>query len=274
MITHWIPATRIFYARFSQLNTRTKIVLILCTLFAIAIILKSVIFTDLDDKGFLINISTEILGAIIIFLIVDRILKNEEKQQREKLFAAALRSLKNPLRRYINMWLHISNSNEDEVAEELSDSISLREYLLTDAFLYKIQNRSFNERYTEATFLSSHDERTLAIQVPKIQKQFMSDIDRIIDNYAHAFDPETIELLQHFAETAHLYGTFYFWQTCEIGENRWFQTQNAENIREHLESLMNLLDKYNSNVIDSEKWTNENIFKLTEISGDVPNVKW
>jgi len=256
------------------MSTRTKIGLILGGLFTVTIILKYCIFYCVDDQEFFINVSTEILGAIIILLIVDKIIRDEEESQRQRLFAAASKSLKNPLRRYINMWLYISNSNEDELADELRNANSLRKYLLSDTFIRKIQMRSFNERYTEATIFGSHDNRTLKEQVPKMQEQFMTDINRIIGNYAHAFDPETIELLQHFAETAHLYGTFYFGKTVRIGDNRWFQQQNAENIREHLNTLMTLLDKYNDNVPDTEKWTKDNIVKLTRISGDVPNVKW
>lgn len=256
------------------MSTRTKIGLILVGLFALTIFLKYCVFCCVDDQGFLINISTEILGAIIILLIVDKIIKDEEERKRQRLFAAASKSLKNPLRRYINMWLHISNSNEDELAEELPNANSLREYLLSDTFIGKVQRRSFNERYTEATIFGSHDDRTLKKQVPKMQEQFMADINRIIGNYAHAFDPETIELLQHFAETAHLYGAFYFGKTLDTQDNRWFQRQKAENIKEHLDTLMVLVDKYNDNVPDTEKWTKDNIVRLTRISGDVPNVKW
>jgi hypothetical protein len=172
------------------------------------------------------------------------------------------------------MWLHISNSNEDEISTELPSANSLHDYLLDDGFITKVKGRSFNERYTEATFFGSHDDRTLKEQVPKMQEQFMSDINKVIANYAHAFDPDTIELLQHFAETAHLYGTFYFWKTVDIGDNRWFQQAKNDNIKEHLTAFLNLMDKYNNNVPENEKWTKDNIAKLTKITGNVPNIKW
>lgn len=256
------------------MTTRTKIGLILGTLFVLTILAKNYIFCCVDDQGFLINLSTEILGAIVTLFIVDKIIKDEEERQRQRLFSAAIKSLKNPLRRYINMWLHISNSNEDEVAAELPAANSLRDYLLADTFIRKVQGRSFNERYTEATILDQHDNRTLKEQVPKMQEQFMSDINRVIGNYAHAFDPDTIELLQHFAETAHLYGIFYFWKTVDIGDNRWFQRATVDNIREHLTSFLNLMDKYNNSVPENEKWTKDNIARLTRITGNVPNVRW
>jgi hypothetical protein len=127
---------------------------------------------------------------------------------------------------------------------------------------------------TESDIFGSKDERKLKQIVPKTHEQFKKDIDKIIGNYGHAFDPETIELLQHFGETSHLYGTFYFWNTVDIGDNRWFQLQKAENIKAHFESLLILIEKYNENVVETEKWTNKNILTLTKISGDVPNVKW
>ena len=256
------------------MNTLTKIGFILTGLFIITIFLKNCVFYCVDDQGFFINIATEMLGAIITLLIVDKIIKDEEERKRQRLFSAAIKSLKNPLRRYINMWLHISNSNEDELEKELPNANSLREYLLSDIFINKVQMRSFNDRYTESSIFGSHDNRTLKEQIPKMQEQFMADINRIIGNYAHAFNPETIELLQHFAETAHLYGTFYFGKVVETQDNKWFQLQDAKNIKEHLDTLMVLVNKYNESIPDIEKWTKDNIIKLTRMSGDLPNVKW
>lgn len=256
------------------MTTRTKIGLILGTLFILTMALKKFILTCVDDDGFLINLSTEILGAIVTLYIVDKILKDEEERQKQELLAAAIKSLKNPLRRYTNMWLHISNSNEDQFNNELSAANSLREYLLTDTFINKVKMRSFNERYTEATIFGSHDNRTLKEQVPKMVDQFMLDINRVIGNYAHAFNPSTIELLQHFSETAHLYGIFHFGRTVDIGDNKWFQKVNSDNIKEHLTTFLSLLDIYNNNVSNNEKWTKDNISRLTRITGTVPNVKW
>jgi hypothetical protein len=257
-----------------KMTTRAKIGLILGTFFVLTIFAKKYIFCCIDDQGFLINLATEILGAIVTLFIVEKTIKDEEERQRQRLFSAAIKSLKNPLRRYTNMWLHISNSNEDEIVAELAAANSLRNYLLADTFIGKVQGRSFNDRYSEATILGTHDNRTLKEQVPKIQEQFISDINRVIGNYAHAFDPDTIVLLQHFAETAHLYGTFYFWKTVDIGDNRWFQQATADNIREHLIAFLNLMDKYNNSVPENEKWTKDNIVRLTRITGNLPNVKW
>lgn len=256
------------------MNVRYKIGLLLAGLFLLGIILKSCIFSNVDDQGFLINISTEILGAIITLLIVDRILKAEEERKQKKLFAIAIKSLKNPLRRYINMWLHINNSIDAELKEDLCKATSLKEYMLSDMFIGRIQHRSFNERYTESDIFGSKDNRTLKQIVPKMHEQFLKDIDRIIANYAYALDFETLELLQHFGETAHLYGTFYFWNTVDIGDNKWFQLQKSENIKSHFESLFILIEKYNNNVSDVEKWSKNNILTLTRISGEVPTVKW
>jgi hypothetical protein len=256
------------------MKTRTKIGLILGMLLLIVIFLKEFIFRCNTAQDFFINLITEIIGALVTLIIVDQIVANEEVNQRKRLFSAAIKSLKNPLRRYINMWLNISNSDEEIVDKELASFISLNQFLISDNFIKRIKNRSFNEPHTKSTILWGQDKRTLREQVPKIQEQFKDDINRIIGNYAHAFDPDTIELLQHFAETAHLYMAFYFGQVADIGDNRWFSQYDTENIRNHMKSLNELLDKYNNNVYEKEKWTKDNILKLTKMTGNIPNIKW
>ena len=230
------------------MSTRNQIGLKLFSFLLLIIILKYFITRYIDDQGIFINLISEIVGVIITLYFVDKIISREEDKKKNELFSVAIRSLKSPLRRYISMWLSIYNSNEEKLKFELQN-IDLKEFMLTDKFINQIIKRDFDDKYSELAVLGYKDPRPLKVQIPKILDHFKSDISRIIGYYSYAFNTNTIVLLQHFAADAHLYNIFYISQKIYIDHNSWFFSQDPENIKEHLKSLFELLDIYNSNEI-------------------------
>lgn len=249
----------------SKMNAREIIIIIF--LLILIILINTIIFSYgvIDYNSFLLNLSTEIIGIILTLLIVDMIIKVEEEKRRRKLFSIGIKGLKYILRNYILAWLHISSSNEDEIIENLQNKNTLEEYLLSEDFIGKLHDRSFNSLYSDAIIFGNSDYRELKTEIPKAIEQFVSDINRIIGYYAYTFDSDTLDILQYFTGSPELHGLIYFRTMAHFGDNKWFQLQNPEFLKEYLTYLVNLLAKYNDNVSEGEKLTKENITKLIKV---------
>ena len=223
-----------------------------------------------DDGGFFSNLITELIGAVVTFLVIDNILHYNEKKEKERLQAVAIRSLRAPLRRYLWAWIHAS-TDETTGRTELQTT-TVPAYIISDTFIDRIINRSFNDPFTVTTMFGV--DRPLKIKFPEMIEAFQKDIKDILDTYAYALDTDLIRRLQHFSDEAHLYNTIRFWKTVDIGQNVWFGKVDRENIRSHFIEFNILLATFNSNVSATEQWTNENLMNLNRVSGPVPNVKW
>jgi hypothetical protein len=250
--------------------SRRTILCILGVILILTIIVKFSLLSCFDDGGFLLNLITEIIGAIITFIVIDNILNYNEQQEKKRLQYVAIRSLKQPIRRYLWAWIHVSTGEMTATTELQATTISA--YLTSDIFINRIRQRSFDEPFTTSHLLG--EDKPLRIEFPKIIEGFQSDVKDILKTYAYALDTEFIRQLQHFTDDAHLYNTISFYKNINIGNNIWFTNVDTVDIRSHFTEFIRLLETYNTSVEETEQWTNQNIMNLNRVSGQVPNVKW
>ena len=180
--------------------------MILGILLVVLIIVKLIIRKCIDDDGLMSNLISEVVGAIVTFTVIDGILRYMDQQEKLRLQKVAIRSLRQPLRRYIWAWIHVS-TNEENARRELGE-IRLSDYLVSDNFIRRITIRSFNDPFTVTPLLGP--DRPLRIKFPEIVEGFQRDLKEILQTYSYALDADLISLLQHFSDDAHLYNPDQF----------------------------------------------------------------
>lgn len=253
-----------------QTVSRKTILIILGTILALTIIIKLSLPHCFDDGGFFSNLITEIIGAVMTFIVIDNILHYNEEQEKQRLQSVAIRALRQPLRRYMWAWIHAS-TDETTARNDLQNQ-QLADYLVSDTFIDRIRSRSFNDPFTTSAMFGN--DRALRLKFPQMMEVFRNDIKEVLRTYSYALDTDLILQLQHFSEDAHIYNNIRFWETIDIGQNVWFGQVERENIRSHFTTFNQLLATYNAGVDQTERWSNQNIMNLNRTSGQVPNVKW
>jgi len=231
------------------MKTKQKILLILCTILLLVVSLKVISsFIFPNDFGFFINLITEILGAIITFVAIDSIITSNENRLKNEYKKIAYRTLYNPLKDYVFMWLHIGFESEEKAKLELK-SQTLKELFFSDSFIENIKSKDFDEPFNKMFFLGQEDTRILKNIVPKLFTDFKHKLNISIEKYSIYFEPETLFLLEHFAEKSHLYEVFDFWISLNGGNHsKWFHSEKLkkEYLHQHFSKLFELIDKYNT----------------------------
>lgn len=259
-----------------KISYKIKIFAILIVLFVISLKIYLGLHKNFNLTYFYRQLFQSILSSIVFmvisFIFVDSIIKGQEKSNRKRLRSVAIRSLRQPIRRYLWMWFHIS-SNETTTQREMKN-MSINDYMVSDIFIKRIKLRNFDDKYMERTTAITNKQKSLKEIVPHMVDEFRKDIKDILRMYTPSLDADTIRLLQYFAEDAHIYNVFKFWELADSDDNYWFKMVNEENIVEHLKEVLKLLEIYNKNVVETERWDNNNITNINMLYGNVPNVKW
>lgn len=250
--------------------SRKTISWLLGTILVLIIIIKLSVSSYFDDGGFFSNLITELIGAIITFIVIDNVLNYNEEKEKKRLQAVAIRSLRQPIRRYLWAWIHASTN--EEIASANLQTTAISEYITSNIFIDRIRARSFNDPFTTSALLGN--DRPLREKFPEMIEGFQNDIKDVLRTYSYALDAELIRQLQHFGDEAHLYNNIRLRKAINVGNNVWFESVDVENIRAHFNEFNRLMNKYNNNVEETEKWTNQNLMNLNMVSGQVPNVRW
>lgn len=244
------------------MKAKPKILLILGLILLTVIILKllSKHFIP-NDNGFFINLTTEILGAVITFIAIDNVITSNENRKINEYQKIAFRALSNPLRNYVSLWLHIGFESEEKAKLELTN-ISLKELFLSDKFVENIKAKDFDDYYNNMIIRGQQDSRILKDIFPKSYNGFKKELNFAIGKYASFYEYDTLYLLEHFAEKSHLYETFDFWIQLNGGNHsKWFQPDilKKEYFHQHFTRLFTLIDSYNA-VIEIENQINKDSF--------------
>lgn len=251
-----------------KLDGRRKLIALALFIFLLISVGLKMYFPPVN--GLLLNIITELGGAFIVFLVVDGSINRMEEDKKARLKSVAIRSLKQPIWRYIWAWLHVSDGEEN--AKKALENKSIEEYITSNEFIDKVQRRSFNDPFTTSAILG--EDRPFKDKFPEIINKFKNDINDAIKTYAYSLDSNDIAILQHFAHDAHLYNNIRLRNSIQTTDNQWFVDINAENIREHFDNFCKLLQLYNDNVNSDNKLTNKNVMTLSRVTGKVDNVSW
>lgn len=255
-----------------DMKAKPKILLILALILLIVVVLKLVSKCFLpDDNGFFINLITEILGAIITFIAIDNIISSNENRTKKEYNKVAYRTLYSPLRSYVFMWLHIGFESEEKAKIELKDK-TLKDIFFSDTFIESIKSKDFDNFYNNMTFLGHQDTRVLKDIVPRLYKEFKERINLSIEKYAIYFEPETLNLLEHFAEKSHLYEVFEFWISVNGGNHsRWFQSEKlkSEYFKQHFTRLFTLIETYNSLIENGDLIDEQTFLTFNKLDDEV-----
>ena len=162
------------------------IILLLITLCIIYLLNVNFSNVSLEISG---GLMIEIMGAIITFLLIDRVLKNNEENKRIRIEKAALKGFKFTLKDLLNMFWRMRRAAAKVALEK--PPLNWHEAILSDKAI---------DDYRHLDFLSDagiHPPLTWNNYVAQyFREKFLPAFRNIIDSYSIFLSPELIEKLE------------------------------------------------------------------------------
>jgi hypothetical protein len=155
-------------------------------IFSILIIILSIYFCthNTELKSFSLNLITEILGIFITVFLIDYVIQEREKKEKQKILQSAFHQFKRPIREILGLLVIIYKSTCKSKPEDLKKTY--KEILSTDDFYKTIKYLDFMKKapITPTANWANYITHTV--------KSFNGSIDKIIDKYAFVLDSKMI----------------------------------------------------------------------------------
>lgn len=205
-------------------------------------------------RSFTLNLGTEVVGILLTVLLIDRVIRRRDKQERERYRSVALQQLRLPLNNHLLLLFNIYKASVEEKPDR---EISRVEDL-------------FGDDYVEQT---AHLDLTSSGPIyPPMQwfqylhmemQQFKDELGHVVDKYAVHLDPETIDLAEQLSNS-----TLLTVITRGVPLANWVtngQVQRPfgllvgpssavpEMIREHTDPFSRLVEIYNREALHNRK---------------------
>ena len=113
---------------FKKLNLKKNTNLFIIIIVIITLSILSIVYFIINNteiKNFLMNLSTEIIGAIFIFLIFDYILKSKEKRDKKNKKKLAIKQFNKIILEYVNILSQIYKSSSKKLPKNTATISSL-----------------------------------------------------------------------------------------------------------------------------------------------------
>lgn len=194
-----------------------------------------------------LNLGTEILGILLTVLLIDSVIRGNEKRERSRYQAVALRQLRIPLVHHLQLLFSLYKASIPHKPEEL---VSDPRKLFSDDYFVQLAFFDFSKS---------------APVVPEIQwfdhlkqefTQFRDALSRTVEKYALYLDVETVELVEQLINSTLLSFVLQAPVVRDLDRSQGIRRQYnllggsgmAKLVREHTQWFSESVESYNEGV--------------------------
>ena len=146
-------------------------------------------------EDFSLNLGTELIGVLISVLFIDLVVSRHERAEKLKLRKIALRQLRIPMQRHLNLLFGIYKAS---VAQEPEQKFDKPESLFCEDYFTQIAYFDFSK---EAPVVPKQQWMQY---IQKEVKNFNDSLSRTLEKYAIYLDSEVIDLLEKMINSSFL----------------------------------------------------------------------
>ncbi len=257
----------------SELKKKAEIIIY----FSLITFFISLLYTNAETipqeyKVYLEHLRVEIGVTLIAVLLIERTYKFVEERIAELNRKFALKSCKEPIHLYCNIWFRVYCPASDKwIVNELNEFNDIESFFKSDKFYEKVCEFKFA---TELSHKISFD------YFYKTTEEVKDKFQRIISTYGSRLSNKDLQLLEHFGSRAYLYNVFRIMKNFkDLGTSvdDTLKLVKKENFQKHFAELIKLINQYNDAVEkESDKWTIDNLHIQSTINrgNEDPNTEW
>jgi hypothetical protein len=207
----------------------------------------------------LLSVGTNILVIIIAFMLVDRVIKQREEQERDKYRAVALRQLRIPLNQHLRL---LSNMYKASVERKPDTEISNLDDLFNEDYFEQIAHFDVGRPGPASGGVGQPALPWFQYLYLEVEK-FKEDLERVADRYAGYLGADTADVVEELLHSPFV-GYIRSLPTLATtlrnpplsGMPPWSGALNLlhpHTLSEHTRLFSKLVDVYNENALDDRK---------------------
>ena len=205
-------------------------------------------------KDFALNITTEIIGILLVVTLIDRAISINQESERKKVQKIAFQQLRIPLSHHFTLLFNIFKSSVQEKPNKKYANVS---DLFDDIYFNEIAFFDFSK---PAPIIPPTDWFT---HLSRESAKFKNDLNRTVEKYSLYLDSDIIDLLEEIINSSFISFIIQVSSIPKIDEREGYSRQYNlfsgqgfhDLVEEHTTLFTKLIMYYNQNVSDEKKIT-------------------